>query len=56
MKLCHNNKKYDDFTKMYKARIANGIQKSRNDLVSYYQDFIKIMHYLEDGKYNELAI
>lgn len=56
MKLCNNNKKYDDFTKMYKARIANGIQEGRNDLVPYYQDFIKIMHYLEDGKYKELAI
>lgn len=54
MKLCNNNKKYDEFTKMYKTRIYNGIQSGRDDLLPYYEDLIKVIEYLESGKYKEV--
>lgn len=59
MKLCRNNTKYDEFTKMYKSRIYNAIQQGENDnsyLVPHYESFLKVMDYLESGKYKELMI
>jgi len=56
MKLCNNNKKYDEFTKMYKTRIYNAIQNGRDDLLTYYENLIKVIEYLESGKYKEVAI
>lgn len=54
MKLCNNYKKYNEFTAMYKSRIFESIQEGSNDLIPYYKNLIKVMDYLESGKYKEL--
>jgi len=55
MKLCNNHNKYNEFTTMYKLRISDAIYKrERDDLIPYYEILIKLMDYLESGKYKEL--
>jgi len=44
---------------MYKSRIYDTIQQGENDnfyLVPHYENFLKVMDYLESGKYKELMV
>jgi len=54
MKLCNNNKKYDEFTAMYKSRIFDAIQDGSNDLIPFYENLLKVMNYLDSGEYKNL--
>lgn len=54
MKLCNNNKKYSEFTSMYKSRIFNAIQDGNNHLIPFYENLLKIMIFLDSGEYKEL--
>jgi hypothetical protein len=51
MKLCKNEKIYNEFTEMYSKRIFEAIKKGEKDLQSYYDFLMVLIAYLDSGEY-----
>lgn len=54
MKLCNNEKKYQEFSQFYKERISNAIQEGKTEYQDLYNTLVELLNYLDSGKYLEV--